>query len=91
LGKAAKSNLNFGGTHKELWCPGGEKAFIDLMIRESIQFQRQCRWFTTLVSKEANLKGIQKSIAQTQASDQRVMDMTQGQKKSRIVAWTYFK
>ncbi|RYD91091.1 MAG: 23S rRNA (adenine(1618)-N(6))-methyltransferase RlmF, partial [Sphingobacteriales bacterium] len=31
-----KSTLNFGGQKKELWYPGGEAAFIKLMIEQSV-------------------------------------------------------
>ena len=56
-GKAAKgpAKLNFGGQQAELWCPGGEVAFITKMIRESVEFASQVGWFTSLVSKGENL------------------------------------
>lgn len=39
--------LNFGGQQQELWCEGGEVAFITQMIAESQQFGRQVKWFTS--------------------------------------------
>ena len=38
LGLGEDSVLNFGGQQQELWCEGGEVAFISQMIRESQQF-----------------------------------------------------
>ncbi|MFA1647218.1 MAG: 23S rRNA (adenine(1618)-N(6))-methyltransferase RlmF, partial [Enterobacteriaceae bacterium] len=35
LGQAADGALNFGGQQQELWCEGGEVAFISKMIAES--------------------------------------------------------
>lgn len=88
LGLKAKT-LNFGGKSNELWCPGGELAFITLMIKESVH--TNCKWFTTLVSKESNLPGIYKALDKAKAAHVQTIDMGQGQKKSRIVAWTYLK
>ncbi|STT49674.1 ribosomal RNA large subunit methyltransferase F [Klebsiella pneumoniae] len=51
LGLGAESGLNFGGQQQELWCEGGEVAFISQMIRESQAFARQVKWFTSLVSR----------------------------------------
>ena len=45
LGLGADSALNFGGQQQELWCEGGEVAFILRMIAESKGFGRQVKWF----------------------------------------------
>jgi 23S rRNA (adenine1618-N6)-methyltransferase len=90
LGKKI-STLNFGGTSHELWFPGGEKAFITAMIRESKKFGKQCLWFSTLVSREENLKDFEKVIKETGACETRVLKMEQGQKKSRALSWTFGK
>lgn len=83
-----KSNqLNFGGRENELWCPGGEVAFVTRMIEESPDVK--CKWFTTLVSKEASLPGIYKALSKLKGIEVRTISMGQGQKKSRIVAWTF--
>jgi len=89
LGKAPGEQRNFGGQGAELWCPGGEAAFIRQMIEESAEIQKQCLWFSTLVSKSSNLKAIQHELRQVRAEDVRIIDMAQGQKKSRFVAWTF--
>ena len=49
--------LNFAGISNELIYDGGEYAFIHNMIRESKKFADNCYWFSTLVSKQSNLKG----------------------------------
>jgi 23S rRNA (adenine1618-N6)-methyltransferase len=81
--------LNFGGQGGELWCEGGEATFIARMIEESTQFPQHCMWFSTLVSKEINLPGIYRALKNARVINSRTIDMTQGQKKSRIVAWTF--
>ena len=79
--------LNFGGQSNELWCEGGEIAFITRMIEESMHVN--CKWFTTLVSKASNLPGLYRALNKAKAFEVRTINMGQGQKKSRIVAWTY--
>ncbi|WP_299013332.1 23S rRNA (adenine(1618)-N(6))-methyltransferase RlmF [uncultured Photobacterium sp.] len=81
--------LNFGGQKAELWCPGGEAAFINRMIKQSVETASQCFWFTTLVSKKENLSAIYKALKQVGAVDVRTIDMAQGQKLTRVVAWTF--
>lgn len=87
--KTENAVLNFGGQHTELWCPGGELAFITQMIYESAKYPMQCLWFTTLVSKNSNLSAIYKILGKVNASSVQTIDMAQGQKKSRVVAWTF--
>lgn len=93
LGKAPTSKrppvLNFGGQSRELWCEGGEVAFIRRMIEESVQIPTRCLWFTTLVAKSAHLPDLRNALKRTQVQDCRTIDMAQGQKQSRLVAWTY--
>ncbi len=84
-----KSGLNFGGKANELWCEGGELGFIRRMIEESAQFAEQCGWFTTLVSKSEHLPRLEKALRSMKAAEVKVIDMAQGQKKSRILAWTF--
>lgn len=84
-----KDALNFGGKAGELWCVGGELAFIRRMIEESVRFAQNCGWFTTLVSKSEQLPRLEKTLRQVKASEVRIIDMAQGQKKSRILAWRF--
>ena len=81
--------LNFGGQNAELWCNGGEIGFITQMVYESAKYPLQCFWFTTLVSKKDNLKSIYKTLSKVGAVEIKTIDMAQGQKISRIVAWTF--
>lgn len=87
--KVEHAKLNFGGKNNELWCEGGEKQFINKMIIESREFANSCLWFTTLVSKETNLPGIYSELKKVKASKVKTIEMGQGNKKSRIVAWSF--
>jgi 23S rRNA (adenine1618-N6)-methyltransferase len=84
-----QATLNFGGRQNELWCEGGELQFILRMIRDSQRFAGQVFWFSTLVSKGENVTPIRKALQAARAVEVRVIEMAQGQKTSRLVAWTF--
>ena len=87
--KSKEAVLNFGGQNGELWCDGGELRFITQMIYESVKYTMNCMWFTTLVSKKENLASIYKTLNKVNAVQIKTIDMAQGQKTSRFVAWTF--
>jgi 23S rRNA (adenine1618-N6)-methyltransferase len=87
--KSPKPTLNFGGQNAELWCEGGEENFIKKMIEESAMMPHKCRWFTTLVSKKEHLPSIYQALKRVKAYEVKTIDMAQGQKISRIVAWRF--
>ena len=91
LGKGTQNKLNFGGQNAELWCPGGEVKFIATMIEQSVEFAEQCLWFSSLVSKKDNLKPLYKILEKVKAVEVKTIDMAQGQKVSRFIAWTFIK
>jgi len=80
---------NFGGQSNELWCEGGEKRFLKDMIRESKKFPETCFWYSTLVSKQSNVRSAEGYLRGAKATEVRVIPMGQGNKTSRIVAWTF--
>lgn len=90
LGKEPAAKLNFGGQNAELWCPGGEIGFIGRMVEQSAEFAEQCLWFTTLVSKKDNLRTIDRFLSKAGVAEKKTVEMAQGQKSSRFVAWTYY-
>lgn len=88
--RVTKPTLNFGGKNKELWCEGGEEKFVQKMITQSQQIPSSCFWFSTLVSKSSHLKSVYKALKNAEAIEVKTIPMSQGNKTSRIVAWTYF-
>lgn len=85
----SKPTLNFGGVNNELWCEGGELAFITNMIYESVHFKTQSLWFSTLVSKKENLKSIYKLLKKVGTIEVKTIDLSQGNKISRLVFWSF--
>lgn len=93
LSKNSASNkadvLNFGGHAAELYCSGGEEGFVSRMVSESKQIATQCLWFSTLISKATSLPSVYRALKNVNALQVKTIDMAQGQKKSRVVAWTF--
>ncbi|MBK0369844.1 23S rRNA (adenine(1618)-N(6))-methyltransferase RlmF [Flavobacterium agrisoli] len=87
--KTTEKILNFGGKSNELWCEGGELKFITDMIYESRKFKTNCLWFTCLVSKKENLKRIYNVFKKVEPNRIKTIEMAQGNKVSRFVAWTF--
>ena len=87
--KVQTPKLNFAGISNELIYDGGEYKFIQNMIIESKTFSKNCFWFSTLVSKQSNLKGILHLLEKTKANHIKNIPIGTGNKLSRIVAWTF--
>ena len=80
---------NFSGNLHELTYTGGEKAFLHNYLYESSLIKNQCFWFTTLVSKKEHIKSMYASLEKLGANEIKTIAMQQGNKISRIVAWTF--
>jgi len=90
LGKSAENvKLNFGGKSNELWCDGGELAFLKRMIVQSREFSQQCYLFSALVSKHENIIQLKRALKNAGARRVKVVSMSQGMKVSRLLAWTF--
>lgn len=80
---------NFKGSNNELWYKGGEKKFIKKIIRESIVFKDNVEWFTVLVSAGKHLTAFQQALKNIDVKEIKIIEMAQGQKSSRILAWKF--
>lgn len=80
---------NFGGSQNELWYKGGEKAFLHNYLYQSSLIKEQCKWFTSLVSKKENVASMEQSLKKLGAKKIKVIPMNQGNKVTRIVAWSF--
>ena len=87
--KVKKNHVKFAGVNNEIIFEGGEIKFIENIINESKLYAKNCCWFSTLVSKQSNLKKIYKLIDKTGAYFVKTIPIGTGNKSSRIVAWTY--
>lgn len=89
-GKNVKQpKLNFAGMPNELWCEGGEVQFIQNYVRQSSKFPKSCFWYSTLVSKDSNVKPVYQALSKFGAEQVKSIQMGQGNKVSRFVTWTF--
>ena len=79
----------FGGQSNELWCEGGEIAFLKRMAAESKDVASQVLWFSSLVAKREHLADLHRQLSRAGALEVREVAMAQGSKQSRFVAWTF--
>ena len=87
--KVESPTLNLEGISDELICEGGEYKFILNIIKESRNYLKNFLWFSTLVTKNSNVKSIFEKLKQSGAKSIRTIPMGTGNKSSQIVAWTY--
>ncbi|AUZ06015.2 MULTISPECIES: 23S rRNA (adenine(1618)-N(6))-methyltransferase RlmF [Vitreoscilla] len=89
--KGAKSSSvrNFGGQQQELWCEGGELAFLRSMIDESVHYAKQVGWFTSIVSNLNHVPPLKKELKKRKVPHIQVLEMSQGQKHTHILAWSF--
>lgn len=87
--KIQTKQRNFSGTANELWYKGGEKAFLHNYLYESSLYKENSTWFTALVSKKENIKSIKISLKKLGVKSIKIIPMQQGNKISRIIAWSF--
>lgn len=88
LNNKQQEKLNFGGQANELWCNGGEALFLKRMIKQSVDFRLNVKFFTSLVSKKENLPKLEKQLLKLNTSF-KTIPMEHGNKKTRIIAWSF--
>ena len=83
---AIATSNNFGGSDSDLWCPGGEVAFVQQIISESKskQYWDKCLWFTSLVSRKDNSDKIEYSLLASSAKRRRVNNSGAGKKERQV-------
>lgn len=89
LDKEKEPKRNFGGIKSELVYKGGERKFLKDLIFQSKLFKKRYFLFSTLISKASNLKPAQQHLKLHHAKYVKVVPMGQGNKKSRILIWSF--
>lgn len=59
------------------------------MILESSHYAEQVLWFSSLISKKDNLRALKNTLRKAGAINIEVVNMAQGQKVSRFLAWSF--
>jgi len=97
-GGATTSN-NFGGTRSELWCEGGEVAFVRRIVEESRRYADRCLLFSSLVSRKEHVAEIEGFLraAPTKGGGRRRrgvrlvrrVSMGAGRKSATLLVWSF--
>ena len=87
--KPRDDTRNFAGHTQELCCAGGELGFIRRLIFESAQSPKLSQWFTSLVSKSSHLPVLRRILHTVGAKQVNIVKMSQGQKQTRFIAWSF--
>jgi 23S rRNA (adenine1618-N6)-methyltransferase len=87
--KVSTPERNFSGAPHELITEGGEIKFIQNMVKESTKFGKNCLWFSTIVSKQSNLKKVEEALKRAKALQTRIIPMGTGNKSSRLMVWSF--
>lgn len=87
--KISNTSRNFSGNSNELWYKGGEKAFLHNYLYESTLYKEKFEWFTSLVSKKELIKDLKHSAKKLNIPTFKIIEMNQGNKISRIIAWRF--
>ncbi|KAK1548787.1 hypothetical protein Q3G72_034618 [Acer saccharum] len=78
-----------GGTPKEMVCPGGEKAFISRIIKDSVALKQTSRWYTSMVGRKLNLKILTSNLREVGATVVQTTEFVQGKTCRWGLAWTF--
>lgn len=73
----------------EIIYESGETGFLQRFVKESKKFAGNCFWFSALVSKQSNQKGMVDFLKELGATQTKVIPMGVGNKSSQIIAWTF--
>ncbi|ANW97446.1 23S rRNA methyltransferase [Wenyingzhuangia fucanilytica] len=73
----------------EIIYDGGETAFLQKLVKESKKFSQNCFWFSALVSKQSNQRGMIDFLKELGATQTKTIPMGIGNKSSQIIAWTF--
>ncbi len=87
--KKGKTKLNFSGIDTELVYEGGEFEFIKKIIQESKYYGNSIHWFSSLVSRESNLKRLIRILNKEKPTKFSTINIKTGNKLSRILIWTF--
>lgn len=80
---------NASEINPEIICDGGENRFLQHFAKESKKFSNNCYWFSALVKKTSNQKGITELLTQLGATEIKTIPTGSGNKSSQILAWSF--
>jgi 23S rRNA (adenine1618-N6)-methyltransferase len=84
------SKTDFGGTHAEMSCVGGEESFTMAMVADSLRLRGRIHWYTTMFGKKSTFRTIRKYVKGVSAvSAVRSLEMTPSRTARWCLAWSF--
>ncbi|EUC64099.1 S-adenosyl-L-methionine-dependent methyltransferase, putative [Rhizoctonia solani AG-3 Rhs1AP] len=77
------------GALVEMITPGGEVAFVQRMIDESMSLGEICRWYTSLLGKMSSVTSLVNSIKEKGIDNYAITELVQGTTRRWVVAWSF--
>lgn len=80
------------GTEREMWCPGGEVAFVTRMVAESAAHPTaRCAvlWFSSMLGKFSSVAPVVAAARAHGARTVRTTELVQGRTRRWAVAWSF--
>ncbi|THH04214.1 hypothetical protein EW145_g5687 [Phellinidium pouzarii] len=90
-GKALEPNAICTGADVEMVTPGGEEAFVQRMVSESLErgIGERCLWFTSMLGKLSSVGTIVSSLRAHEIDNYALTELVQGQTRRWVVAWSF--
>ncbi|KAJ1304728.1 hypothetical protein OPQ81_005866 [Rhizoctonia solani] len=77
------------GALVEMVTPGGEVAFVQRMIDESMGLRETCRWYTSLLGKMSSVTSLVNSIKDHGIDNYAITELVQGTTRRWVIAWSF--
>uniref|UniRef100_K3WZ68 AAA+ ATPase domain-containing protein n=1 Tax=Globisporangium ultimum (strain ATCC 200006 / CBS 805.95 / DAOM BR144) TaxID=431595 RepID=K3WZ68_GLOUD len=77
------------GSSNEMVCSGGEVAFINNMIDDSLVLRHRIVWYTSMIGKKSTVRKILAVLREKQIPQTRTTEFLQGRTKRWGIAWTF--
>lgn len=88
--KARPPNSVCTGAPVEMVCSGGEVAFVDRLLKESLYFRERVQWYTAMFGKFTSLQEFVEKLRQNGIDNYAVTEFVQGSKTKRwAVGWSF--
>ena len=89
--KHTKQNpgTNFGGTHTEMCCSGGEEAFTRRIYDDSLMSRDRVYWYTTMCGKKETMRKLRRLLDMAKVPAIRTAQFLQGKTVRWGVAWSF--
>ncbi|KAH8114957.1 hypothetical protein DFH11DRAFT_1508325 [Phellopilus nigrolimitatus] len=89
--KALEPSAVCTGAEVEMITPGGEEAFVQRMVTESLEgtIGERCLWFTSMLGKLASVIAIVAALRAHKVDNYALAELVQGQTRRWVVAWSF--